>query len=175
MEILLINFKYNLSDLRKHFYDNGKRNSFSYLRTKNLHLIFLGLIIFYTFFYISSFYYPAISWVLFLIGIGLVFLLVKTVLHIYSYLEWKKSVEVYIKKLANYKICKIVLSENAIEFINNDETIIEKWENFNRATILNDHIKLEINAGNYYLFFANSITESEYKQFKTIIKNKLIC
>jgi hypothetical protein len=173
MTDIIINLIFRKNDFAEIYYSKSNQNIFVYPPTKRIILRTLLIATLSIAIYFFSINHPILSWLLFFGIIGVVICIYQLFVYGSKYLLWKKNVDNYLKKLSGIKNFKIILKLNSFEYIQDDEVVIEKWENIKSSKIQNNYLSIKSNSGEAYLFPAKSMKPEEFEKFIDAIKEKL--
>ena len=173
MEDLNIKLTFNPDHFREMYYQDGKGSILKHKPTKKaiLYCFLTALITFGIYF--ASFKRPDISWLIVLGAIILLCTGVYAVSVIAQHLKWKRSIEKFIKDIAQYKSHQLKLTSAAMELIQDSTISIEKWENIKSAQIKDDYIMLLNSNEPLFIFPAKSMDPEEFYKLKDFIINKI--
>jgi hypothetical protein len=160
--------------IKELYFKNGQGSVFTYSSTRVPFLLTVVFIILSTLFYLLSVSFNQVSYVVIFTLAGLfgIAMLVRFLVNAQKYYKWKKAVNAMIKTFDNYdKIC-LNLNSSGFEAVYDEQIVIEKWANFERATISPTHIYL-VQQGADYLFPAKSMLESEYEALSQLVRSKV--
>jgi MFS family permease len=160
--------------IKELYFIEGRGSIFSYKHTKTVLLATLIFLLLSGLFYLLS-YSDKIVWI-FLFCVALIvaiFCLFIFSIRAIKYFRWKEGVNEYLKKLSKYEKQYLNLNSHSFELINEDETVIEKWRNIRKASILPTHITLNSETGALYLFPAKSMEASKYEELKAFLRQKM--
>jgi ABC-type multidrug transport system fused ATPase/permease subunit len=169
--IELTNGMQSIKDL---YFIEGRGSIFSYKHTKTVLLATLIFVLLSGLFYLLS-YSDKIVWIfLFCMAV----MIVVICLFIFSirakkYFRWKKWVNAYLKELSKYEKQYLNLNSHSFEVVNEDETVIEKWNNIRKVSISHTHITLNSETGALYLLPAKSMEASKYEELKEFIRQRM--
>lgn len=160
--------------LRELYFKEGKGSVLTYSGTRIPMLSTLIFIIFSALLYLLSLSHEQISYVVIFVFSNLIWigLLIRSLLSVQKYFKWKNAVDRMIKTADSYKKVCVNVKAFGFEAIYDDHIVIEKWSNFERATIAPTHIYL-FQKGADYLFPARSMKESEYEKLSQVVRNKI--
>lgn len=171
ISIELTNGAQSIKDL---YFNEGKGSIFTYQKTRIPLQWAVVFVIIAVLFYFLSLSFDQVPYVfLFTISslAGLV-ILIRFVLNAAKYFKWKKGVNVMIKTTAGFKKVALNVKSNGFEAIYDDQVVIEKWTNFNRATVSSTYIYLFQKDADY-LFPASSMQQSEYEALSQIVRDQI--
>ena len=173
MEDLNIMLTFNSSHFREMYYQSNRGNIFKYKPTQTviLYCLFSALITFIIF--LASFKKPQISWLIVLSTIIFLFTGIYAIYVVTKHLNWKISIEKFLKEISAYKSHQLKLTSAALELIQDSKITIERWENIKSAQIFDDHIMLSKSDGPAFIFPAKSMNTEEFLKLKDFIINKI--
>jgi hypothetical protein len=160
--------------LRDLYFKEGKGSVFTYRSTRIPMLLTLIFIIFSALLYLLSLTHEQVSYVIVftLSNLIWVWFLIRCLLNVKKYFKWRRAVDAMIKTVESYKKVCVNVKAFGFEAIYDDQIVIEKWGNFERATIVPTHIYL-FQKGADYLFPAKSMKESEFEALSQIVRNNI--
>jgi hypothetical protein len=167
-----IEMKHKLDKLQDLYYENGKKIFFKEAANRKT---FFFLMIAILFFLLSTFLspqFPAMSWIIFVSVLVFCVSIIILVTNGYLYIKWKKPVDKYIHSLVSFKSCKVNISEEAFELINDDVSFIEKWNNIKASKITNHYCHMTTEENIPYIFFASSMTADEFEFICDVARRK---
>lgn len=161
--------------MKEVYFKDGQGSVFTYRETRDQLLRTLGLAALSGVFYVLSVFFEPVTYVAIFTILG--FLAAVSFIWFLSnarkYFLWKASVDWAIKKAESYKKVALNVQANGLEVVSDDQIVIERWTNFNAATIGPTHILLSHKVTNY-VFPAKSMKESEYEELSRIVRHKVI-
>jgi hypothetical protein len=108
------------------------------------------------------------------IVLGIIFLYFLAEYFKKAFVIWKrnKKVEVYLNGVEKIKSHKLILNKNTFEIQQENEIVTELWTNFKKPEI-NDMFTYLVSKSENYLIPKKSMTELEYEELKSIIRNRI--
>lgn len=91
--------------------------------------------------------------------------------NLYVVLKWKKSVKDYLDEVSTYKSNKIILTEQTFTLVRDEHETIVKWSSFKRLDIT--PLMVSFIGETSFAIPQRAMSESEYKRFYEIIKEKI--
>ncbi len=173
MEDLSIELTFRENDFKEIYYRDNNKIFFVYPPAKKIVVRFLIIVAISIIIHFSSFIYPSINGLLYFCSLGLVICLIQLIAEGFVYFSWKQKIQHYINELLNSSYFKLNLFQNSFEYVRDDETVIEKWDNIKSAKIEDDYASLSTIDNTDYLFPAKSMQPEEYEKLIIIIKEKL--
>lgn len=160
--------------LRDLYFQDGRGSVFTYKKTRGPLRLTALAVLFCTIYYFLSVASNQISYIVtFTIASVITFLILLWFLwNARTYFKWKKGVDETIKRADSFKKVRLNLKAGGFEAIYDDEVAIEKWSNFNRATISPTHIYLH-QPGADYLFPASSMQPTEYEALAQLVRSNV--
>ena len=172
--ILSIELTNGAKSIKELYYANGNGSVFTYKPTKKALLGTLIFALLSGLFYLLSFS-NQVAWIFLLVlalGGVVVYLLIFSYRAKY-YFEWKRGASTYLKQVSKYDKQLLTLNTHSFELTNEDETVIEKWNNIRKISISSTHIMLNSESGPQYLFPARSMEAPKYETLKEFIRQKM--
>ncbi len=174
MEETTIDLHFRPKDFREIYYSGGKASIFTYSGTRMYLLLTIAGALVSGLFYFLSLQSDSINFIVPCVLSVIVTLIcfMMLIVAMIRYCEWKRSVEVFIKRSGSYKLNKIILNEACIQIIQDKEQNIEKWESLNSVNVQDNFISITGSATNY-IFPAKSMQPVEFELLTTIIKERI--
>lgn len=160
--------------MKEVYFKDGQGSVFTYRTTRKQLKWTLILAVVCAIFYIVSLSFDQVAYVMiftitgFFGAISLIWFL----LNAQKYFKWKTAVNMSIKEADSYKKALLNVKSGGFEAIYDDQVVIEKWANFDRATIGPTHIFL-VNKETNYIFPSNCMKDSEYEALSQIVRSKV--
>ncbi len=167
-----IELNFNRKDFEE-VYFNGNQGSYINSQTiKNpfRNMLSSGLIFFFFLFKLISDDGTQIATII----LGIIFLYFLTEYLIKAFRIWKRNRKVkdYLNGVEKIKSHKLILSKDAFEIQQENKIVTELWTDFKRPEI-NDMFTYLVSKTENYLIPKKSMTELEYDEMKSIIKNRI--
>jgi hypothetical protein len=160
-------------DFKDLYYTKKDETIFRWRGTKIILASLVILILFTVAIYYLSFENPMLSWALFVFPIGLVIIIFWAYSNARIYYKWKIPIERYLKELPVNDSCKLVLGNNIFEFIQPNQSVIQKWADIKTMNFLPGYISMITQTGERYLFPAASMTADDFQILGNFIRNKM--
>ncbi len=174
MEELKIELRNGYETCKEFYFRNGNGDVFTYKVTKKLFILSTFSIIVTALFYFLSLVYPETSWIFLLVlcSIITVTVLAITIFKCAKYFSWKRETVKYLNSLKKFDCQQLLVTINAIELSNSDQTSIEKWKTITHSQIDSDFIYLK---GEFYpyLFPRRSMEIEQFNQLKEFVKQRM--
>ena len=160
--------------IRDLYFKEGRGSLFTFKGTRILLQLTLAAILFSAIFYFLSFSSDQVSLVVIFVLANLAALtfLLGFVRNAIKYLKWKKAVNNMIKKAGSYRKVLLNVKSAGFEAIYDEQVVIEKWSNFQRATIEPTHIYLSQEGASYF-FPARSMQPAEYEALAQTVRSNV--
>jgi len=172
MEDTMIDLTFRESDFKQIYYSNSNKNIFAFSSIKKISFRILLLAITSGIIYFFSIDFPILSWLLMIGIISIAISISQIFIPCSKYYSWKNSTDKYLKALSGVQYFKMILKENSFEYIQDNETKIEKWDNIRSSTIRDNYIWINSSSGDKYLFPAKAMNPQEFEKLKELIKEK---
>ena len=160
--------------LRELYFKEGRGSVFTYKKTRVPLLLTLLAALFCVLYYFLSAGSNQTSYIVTFTIASLitVLFLLRFLLHARAYYEWRKGVDKVIKRANSFKKVRLNIKASGFEAIYDEQVVIEKWSNFNRATISPTYIYL-FQPGAGYLFPAGSMQPAEFEALAQLVRSKV--
>jgi hypothetical protein len=167
-----IELNFNRKDFEE-VYFNGNQGSYVNSETTKKpfrNMLAFGLIFFFFLFKLISDGGIRIGTII--LGIIFLYFLVNYLTKAIGIWKRKKTVEVYLNGVEKIKSHKLILNKNAFGIQQENEIVTEFWTDFKRPEI-NDMFIYLVSKSENYLIPKKSMTELEYEELKSIIRNRI--
>ena len=167
-----IELNFNRKDFEEVYFNGNQVSYVNSETTKNpfRNMLISGLIFSFLLFKLISDDGTQIGTIIF--GIIFLYFLVDYLTKAFRIWKKKKKVEVYLNGVEKIKTHKLILNKDTFGIQQEDEITTEFWTDFNKPEI-NDMFTYLVSKSENYLIPKKSMTELEYEELKSIIRNKI--
>ncbi len=167
-----IELNFNRKDFEEVYFNGNQASYVNSETTKNpfRNMLVSGLIFFFLLF--KSISEGGTQIVTIILGIIFIYFLADYLTKAFGIWKRKKKVEVYLNGVEKIKSHKLILNKNTFEIQQENEIVTELWTDFKKPEI-NDMFTYLVSKSENYLIPKKSMTELEYEELKSIIRNKI--